>query len=268
MRKRFLIFPIFTLLSSFLYGQDWQVSPMLYQLTISRGDTISRFINVNNESDKIKNFMIYKKEWHYTEDGKEPELEPGMLPRGCANWISIAPQRFSVDPKSSRSVRYTIIVPKDLDQPGSYWTALYVEPADAPAFISKMSGQGATFEIAFQIRAKIQIYLTLDGAIRKEGEITNIDVVFDSIENNVIVQSTFVNSGNMWLKCSGTVEIRNDMGHTVASFDLPLFNCFPDDKRVVKATHPLSASPGEYSALVVVDFKGDYLVAGEAFFDI
>ena len=72
----------------------------------------------------------------------------------------------------------------------------------------------------------------------------------------------------MWLKCSGTVEIRNDMGHTVTSFDLPLFNCFPDDKRVVKAIHPLSASPGEYSALVVVDFKGDYLVAGEAFFDI
>ena len=268
MKKRFLIVPVYILISSYLFGQDWKVSPMLYKIIVARGDTISKFINVYNESDQIKNFMVYKKEWHYTEDGKEPELEPGMLPRGCANWISIAPQRFSVKPKSSRSIRYTITVPRNIDQPGSYWTALYVEPSDAPAFTSTMRGQGATFEISNQIRAKIQIYLTLDGILRKEGKIINIVVDFDGIQKAVMVQSTFVNSGNMWLKCSGTIEIRNDMGQTVASFDLPLFNCFPDDKRIINTTHPLNARSGEYSALVVVDFKGDYLVAGEAFFDI
>lgn len=241
---------------------------MLYKLKVSRGDTISKFINVYNESDQKKDFVIYNKEWYYTEDGKEPELDPGTLPRGCGHWISIAPQRLSVEPRSTRSVRYTITVPKNLEKPGSYWTAIYVEPAGASPFTATRSGQGATFEISFQIRAKIQIYLTLDGSLKKEGEITNIEVVFDAIRKNVMVQSTFVNSGNMWLKCSGTVEIRNDMGQPIVSFELPPFNIFPDSKRIVNVEHFLNASPGEYSALVVVDFKGDYLVAGEAFFDI
>lgn len=266
-QKQSFIVCFFILFSSCLFGQDWKVSPMLYKLTVSRGDTLSKFINVYNESDQTKEFMIYNKEWYYTEDGKEPEMEPGTLPRGCGHWISIAPQRLSVEPRSSRSIRYTVTVPNNLDQPGSYWTALYVEPI-APAFTSTRSGMGATFEIAFQIRAKIQIYLTLDGALKKEGEITNIEVVFDAVQKHVNVQSTFVNSGNMWLKCNGTVEIRNDMGQPVLSFELPPFNIFPDSRRVVNANHSLNASSGEYSALVVVDFKGEYLVAGEAFFDI
>jgi hypothetical protein len=110
--------------------------------------------------------------------------------------------------------------------------------------------------------------LTLNGNLRREGEITNVEVVLDSSLRALMIKTSFLNKGNMLLKCKGTVEIRNEMGDPIDSFPLQGFTSLPGDKRMVTSTHPIELETGEYSSLIIIDFNGDYLLAGETFFEI
>ena len=60
MRKQLLVI-LFVCIGN-LYGQDWKASPMLYKLTVSRGDTISKFIvfGIADAADRFIVFTVFK----------------------------------------------------------------------------------------------------------------------------------------------------------------------------------------------------------------
>ena len=64
------------------------------------------------------------------------------------------------------------------------------------------------------------------------------------------------------------MEIRDEMGEPIESFPLKSFTSLPGNEQILVTTRSVELEAGEYSALVVIDFNGDYLVAGETFFEI
>lgn len=253
--------------STLVAQRGWQVSPMVFNLNVDNGDTLTQFFTVNNKAEEAQDFMVYAKDWNFNTDGSIPEFEPGSLGRGSAGWVMVAPQNFTIKPKMSQTVRFTMVVP-DTDLSGSYWSALFVETDDKPTLASKMENEGRSLSIFVKIRAKILINVTLSGDLTRDGEIANLEVELNSSQTSLALKSTFLNTGNMTLKCNGTVEIRDEMGEPIESFPLPSFTSLPGYERVAVTTHATDLEPGEYSAMVVIDFGGDYLVAGEAFFEI
>ena len=246
----------------------WQASPMVFNLNVDNGDTVTQFFTVYNRADKKQSFKVYGKDWAIDPDGRRiPEFEPGSVSRGSAGWMTTTPKNFTLEPRSSQTVRFTIVVP-DTNLPGSYWAAFFVEPVERPTLASKLESEGRSISIFVQVRVKILINVTLSGDLKRDGEIANLEVELDSSQISLTIKPTFLNTGNMLLKCKGTVEIRNEMGEPIESFPLPSFTSLPGYEQVAVTTHATDLEPGEYSAMVVIDFGGDYLVAGEAFFEI
>lgn len=268
MRSLYLNSVFLLLLSQTLHGQgNWKVSPMVFDLRVARGDTILRSFSVYNNTDEEIEFRIYQKDWVFTREGGDLESEPGTHPRGCSAWITTAPQTFTVASRSSQSVRFTLRVP-EMDRVGSHWSAIYIEPFSKPKLASRAAGEGRTISVYLQLRAKVSIVATVAGNLEQVGEITDIKVRYDPVKRNVQILSIFNNTGNTVLKCKGTVEIRDEIGEPVVSFPLKAFTSLPGYDRTVITQHSSALETGSYSALVIVDFFGDYLVAGEAFFEV
>jgi hypothetical protein len=264
--KIFLI--LFWMGAGLSFGQgDWKAAPLYFIMNASQGDTLQGSFSVSNHSDENKQFRIYQRDWIFTEEGKEQEIEPGNYHRGCSGWIAVAPLNFTVGPNQSQEVRYTMVVPQ-VHEAGSYWSAIYVEPADKPRLASQVSGEGRTMSLFLQIRATISIVTTIKGQIEKKGENTSIEAAYDPLKQQLRVASVFNNNGNLLVEGKGRVEIRDQYGEPVVTFPLQKFISLPGHKRMVLMEKESNLSKGEYSALVVIDFGGDYLVAGEAFFDV
>jgi hypothetical protein len=163
MKKEFIQILIISAISvKFLFAQgNWNVDPMIFNLTPSCGDTLTQFFTVYNKGEEATSFKIYFSDWTFTEEGHTLELEPGSQVRGCAGWLTSSPQIFTIGPKSSQIVRFTMVVP-DTSKSGSYCGDVFVEPTEKPKLASKMNGKGRSLSIFLKIRAKISINVTLN----------------------------------------------------------------------------------------------------------
>lgn len=247
--------------------ENWKTSPMYFEITTQAGDTLTRTFTVYNESDQTKQFEIYAKDWTINPNGEEPEYEPGEFKLGCAGWITFSPQVLSIPPASSQQVRVTMIVPRTVVS-GNYWGALFVQ-----AMEKQLAGQvgksGQSMRMYVSLRNRVAFIMTINGnkPLVREGVIDNV-VASVGADKKLQVTAQFKNTGNMMLKCTGTVEIRDSMGETVTKFPLNDFYCMVDNSRTLDIRQDLFLKAGVYTALVIVDFNGDYLVAGEALFDV
>ncbi len=253
--------------SSSLLGVNWSIVPLGFNFNPSPGDTLTNVLTVRNSGDIDEELIIYIKDIQYDADGNGKELEPGNIDRGLAKWTDIFPERLTVKAGENKQVRFTISIPEEIDS-GSYWANMYEESVNNPTLMSKNNREGREVSIFSNIRYKINLNATVTGDYIKSGEITNIEVIPNEIDTLLVIHTTFENIGDVILRCNGRIEIRDEMGETVETLSLGDFKTYPQCIRVLKKIVPSSLMPGEYSALAVIDYGGDYLIAGEAFFEV
>lgn len=250
-----------------LLGVSWSVIPMGFNFNPSPGDTLTNVLTIRNSGNIEEELIIYIKDIQYNADGNGKELEPGNLDRGMAKWITITPKNLTIKGGENKQVRFTLIIPEEID-PGSYWSNMYAESVNNPKLMSQSEVEGRKVSIFANMRYQINLNTTINGDIIKSGEITNVEIIPNDKDTSLVVNTTFKNTGNLILRCKGTVEIRDEMGETVETISLGGFKTYPECIRLIKKIIPQTLNPGEYSALAVIDFGGEYLVAGEAFFEI
>lgn len=262
------IFVLTIIFTNILLSQvSWSVIPMSFSLTILPGDTMSYTFKIRNSGADTIALNIYIKDIHHTEDGSRKEMESGILSRGMAAWVDITPKKARVSANKDKIVRFTVTVPENI-KPGDYWSNIYVESAENPKLLSRTETGASSFSVYTNIRYAIKLKARLGGEAIKEGEITNVEIVKGADESAVTIKSTFKNSGDLILNCKGYVDIRDNMGETVEKINIGRYKVFPDGIRIVNTKVTEDLEPGEYSALAVIDYGGDYLIAGEAFFKI
>lgn len=250
-----------------LLGVSWSVIPMSFNFNPAPGDTITKVLTVRNSGNIEEELIIYIKDIQYDENGNGKELESGNIDRGMAKWVDIFPEKLTVKGGENKQVRFTLIVPEEIE-PGSYWANMYAESVSNPTLMSKSEVKGRVVSIFSNMRYQINLNTTIKGDYVKSGEITNVKVISNDNDTTLVVNTTFENSGNIILRCNGTVEIRDEMGETVETISLGSFKTYPECIRIIKSIIPKTLKPGEYSALAVIDFGGEFLVAGETFFEI
>ncbi|MBC8213170.1 MAG: hypothetical protein H8E71_00805 [Candidatus Marinimicrobia bacterium] len=263
--KIFILTIIFTHI--LLSQVSWSVIPMGFDLKIAPNDTMSYSFKIRNTGNASVALKIYIKDIKHNEDGSRKEMEPGILSRGMAGWIDIAPKRTEVASGADNTIRFSVKVPENV-QPGDYWSNIYVESLEKPNLLSRSEEGATSFSIFTNIRYAVKLKARVGGDAAKEGEITEVEIVNNTAEAVVTIKSTFKNSGDLILYCSGYVDIRDDMGETVEKINITKHKVYPGGIMIINTKVTKILAAGEYSALAVLDYGGDYLIAGEAFFEI
>lgn len=250
-------------------------APMELHFEVGAGASGSLPLTISNKADAPLTVRMSFVDTRWGVDGAEENLEPGTLPRSCAAWVVVAENVLDLGPGEVRRVPVTMTTPDGAS--GSYWTKMFLEEISTPKGTQAVHGN-RTYNIFMKQRVGVRIYEDVPGTAEPELSITNVALVpgeaapGDPAEAQApSVRIDVSNLGNSVLRCMGHVEVRDSEGAVAEKIpmgSLGRFVIFPDGKRVlaVKPTQPLG--PGVYTALAIVDFGGDHLVAGDMLLEI
>jgi hypothetical protein len=261
--KSFLLMVLIGIALSLLLSQVFfaiSVDYFQFDLQMPTGERGVFTFEVTNDEPEATEVTIYLGDWDITPSGELRFFEPGTLPRSAADWISVSPSRFRLEKGEAMEVRFAIDVPHGVE--GTYWAMIFAESSPRPVV-----EEGET-TVTRTMRVGIQIMETPAGTEERDGRITDIDLL--SLDP-LMVTIDFENTGNVRLRPEGRLEIRDTTGETVRNIPIEEFLVLPGGKRclsIVDREGRERLPPGRYIALGIIDFGGDFLVAGQISFEV
>lgn len=180
----------------------------IFYKEVSPGDSLSVELQVKNEVNKSRNFLIYPSDqisadyggWSFHPDSDENSL--------YGKWAS--PQKVidkSIAGNKTTSIKYTIEVPEQIE-PGQYILGLVVRPKDPYKSVTNDgSSLGLSQELeVYQFR---QIVLTYKQD-RAEGKLDfpGLNKVFGP-QGNLTLRVQFRNQGKVLVKSSGEFKLKS-----------------------------------------------------------
>ncbi len=211
--------------------------PPSIEVDLSPGVTYSDNIKLFNETDH--DITLYTEITNFTasEDGSKPQYEFGVELTDVATWIKVEEGPIVLAPKERKEIPYTINPPENAEAGGHYAIIFF---SDNPPQ-KKEAGK-------IQIGSKLGslILAKVAGEVNEMGAIESFSTADSkSVFNHLPVDFTlaFHNSGNVHLRPSGTIEIKNTFGKTVRTLDINAESSatLPDSTRTYKTTWEESA---------------------------
>jgi hypothetical protein len=243
-------------------------SPMELFYDMAAGVEGTRTLTITNRADLPLTVRLYLVDSRFGSDGTEENLEPGTLERSCAPWVVLAENVIDLESRETRAVPVTLAVPGEAR--GSYWTKLFLEETSSPQATQAVH-EDRTYNIFMRQRIGVRIFQDVPGTERPDVAITNVEIRERNGEEPLGILVDVANAGNTVARCTGEVELRDESGAIAEKIPLGTrgqFVVFPDGERRIAVHPPESLSSGTYTALAIVDFGGDHLVAGDTLLEI
>lgn len=236
------------------------VTPLSLRIEVTPGESSISSINLKNTDSESTRLGIRLVDWWRSPGGQLQLLKPGTRERSCSGWISYETSSLTLGPGSKEDLTLKMKVPEGVS--GDHWSMLLVTERPRQGENEQKKTDGETRNYAIKILHKDP------RNIEKRAAITKIELVQS---NPTALSVTYRNKGTTHLYTSGRVEIKNVRGNTVEKFEIKEFPTLPGEKHniVVKSSEKEGGlSPGQYFAVVVMDFGGDHLIQGGLPFEI
>ncbi len=234
------------------------VSPIRVEHLVKQGEKGTDVISVTNDGTAPTRLKVSIEDWALTKDGNPMFMKVEDNPYSCAEWIRINPIDFRIGPGQTRNVRYTITVPKGIED-GGYRAAIIFEtvPDVTPGEkITRVYIKGRIVTIFYEVVGKPipQGHTnSLRGQFRKDG-----------IDFFLAIQNT----GKVHFRTKGSITVKNSDGERAFNVDIPDVPVLPASEREVKISYDKLVPKGKYTALAVVDIGKKELIGAEATFEI
>lgn len=243
-------------------------TPMEFDILLAPGKAVSKAITVSHSGKRPMSLAVSVKDYCYNDEGRKEESEPGSMPEGLGQWISVSPLKFDLQPGESRPVTFTVNLPPDAS--GSHWSMIYITQTNKPKPTKLKKGESG-LEIFTFFRSAVRVRQYDPSIKEKAGHISDMNVELNTKTAPLVVSVTFENDTKNILRCRGHVQILDENGEMITELLLHkggAFAGYPYRPRVVRAIMKDKLPPGTYIALTTIDFGGEDLVAGELEFDV
>lgn len=249
--------------------------PMRQELKIAPGQQVSGALKLSSESGVASRIRAEVDDF-FVDATDTPQFErdiPHEATSSCKNWLTLNPMEIELDKGGSLIVRYTIRVPANATE-GSYNCAAGFTTLP-PAGPSAAQGMGMHMEVrivsAFYVRVgnppvvgslkEIKLEAIPPPAAPAEGEpATNATEAKGSWQAVVLLE----NSGTMFFRPAGKLDVLDADGKTVESQDFPSMAVLRDRSQRVIFPLKTNLEPGHYKLRVNVDIGTGEIQAGTA----
>lgn len=228
---------------------QFSVQPVIVELPAS--DTIvAAVIEVVNQGNTDLLFRFYGADFDQDASGDHAFLDSGNHRRSCAERLSVTPDGATIGALQRQPVVARLAPGAD----STCWSLLFIEGSNPQA-----SG------IHVNQRIGVKVY-GLAKKPAREAEVTAVHVAHraDTLAITIDVR----NRGNIPLRPFGRVELRNMSGHVLQSVDVDAFSVLPGYLRRAVVTVVAKLPAGAYLAVPILDFGNDYLIGGQASFEV
>jgi len=204
---------------------------------------------------------------HQVIDGDNQFLEPGELERSLANWLITRPS-VSLEPGESITLFVDVQVPSNVNNGGTYWGVLLIEPDEATqptemADVNRERGEGDDVMIHFRyrIRTAIQLVVNLPGNEKPQIDLRD-PVVTRTQEGTIELSVAIANEGGRWAR-SSTLNLdvyEAQTGSKVMTSEESVARLYPGSNR--HATFDMGhLEAGRYQLVLLAEVAGDVVAA-------
>ncbi len=238
------------------------VGPLTIIVDLGPGESGSGYFKVINDGQNPEEVTISLADWSLAPDGGIQFAEPGSLEGSLASWLAYSPATFRLEPGQLQRVDFTITVPPGAR--GDHWSLFFVEGSEVTP-VAETTG-ALTTTVGVKVRYGIKVFQR-DPMSTKVGKITGLELL---ATEPLRLKLAFSNTGEGALfRVTGRVEIRDDTGTTVRTLPIEEFTVLPGGTReLILEAEGERLPPGDYIALAIIDFGGDYLVGQQLQFKI
>lgn len=218
------------------------ISPLVFELSANPGDALQNAIRVSNDQDypvgvsvEIQDFSARGESGQVSLTGTNETTNFSL-----AQWVTASPADFTLDPRESKTVTFSIVVPPGAE-PGGHYASVLVS-------ISGGDVQGGGVGVAQKLGTLL--LLNVGGSIKEEMIIEEFTVPEYSEYGPVPLVLRLKNSGTIHLKPRGFISIRNIFGNEVEKISIPQNNVLPGSIRRIEMSWGSKYQLGRYDAVL------------------
>ncbi len=213
------------------------ISPPLMEFDARPGDVLVDVVKLYNETDEALNLTASVQNFKALGETGTPEFLPVEEGNGLASWIKLDETTVTLAPGERKSILFTINVPGDAEPGGHFAGILWSTAGAAP------EGETAVGLVA---KTGTLILVRVSGQVEEMGRVVEFGTdkaSYSYLPANFVVR--FENTGNVHLKPTGEITVKNMWGTKVASLPVneDLANVLPDSIRKFEATWQKTEMP-------------------------
>ena len=257
MAKSSLFLLINIIWTSLSFGQSpisLNVWPPRVDLNVVPGESRTGVITVENKGSNPVRVLSYITDLGMDKLGNLTYPDGGTLSFSCESWMLVNPEDFTLSQGTSQRVRYTFKVPDNAA--GTYLASIFFHSKPQ----EKTKGSGSKLAV----RVGTIFVLNVTGTGFKSGELTSLSMNSTGSENIAQIELGFKNKGNLLVRPTGTMEIKDQIGWTVNKLMINEDNqaVLPYAERIIRI--PIAnIRPGSYDLIAMVDYGGSEILSGE-----
>ncbi len=173
------------------------VSPAFLQVDLSKKNPSGTF-KVTNLDSSPQTFRAKVMHFSVTEEGSIQVVPPDEY--SLATWVKFNPKEFTLPPKSSRKVRFSIIR-KHTGVPREYWGAIEFTPLSSAQF-STEERDGRTMQFRVLTKIVVPIYGVMED-VNYAGKLTDISAEKVKGKDQTRLSLMIENTGEGILRMAG-----------------------------------------------------------------
>ncbi len=236
-------------------AQDYSVAPIRLNYNANPGESQSQSITVKNHGNKSVEIVLSVKDFLMQRDGSIKVLEANSTEQSIANYITINPTYFKLNPNQSQSIQVSLEAPVDNFE--SQWGIIDISSTE------EQEAYTADQEISagLNLRTSVSVYVYHSPRTNNnyEVKISNLHETgqpTDSLRTfNVLID----NVGEKRTRCQLYLMAANLNTAKERKFNQKSFRIYPNTTRNVKLKLPRVLPKGKYSLSAILDYGGETL---------
>lgn len=238
-------------------AQDFEVSPVKVNYQVEPGEARSRIITIKNHANKKQTFLFNIQDFMLDRNGKMEFFPANSTKFSCAEWLSISPAFFELNPNEEIEVTLTMQVP--VGDYTSRWCIVYVRTAKEQTSFTA----DKTLSAGVAISAQIAIIVTQSpssntnyyATINRLTEVTSKDSLRRFTAN-------IENLGDKIIRCK-VYLVAADLNTTEETvFKSVEVLTYPKSNQNVLLEMPPVLPKGKYSLSAILDYGSDKALEG------
>ena len=237
-------------LTSFLFAQDFEVSPVLMNFTADPGEIQKKEINIINHSGKPQKYSLKLADYVLQKDGTKKAIPLGTSKRSCADWLTLNPSIIELNPNQSAKIEALMAVPKDGFS--AKWCLIQVEVAK----------EQTTFEADKTLAAGVMLVPRIIILVKQspksnnnyKATISGLKEVTKPGDKQRSFEVLITNNGDNVIDANVNLALADMQTAKEQKFSPLKVSVYPDASRIVKLQLPEVLTKGKYALAAILDY--------------
>jgi hypothetical protein len=250
MKLKFLSPVVFLLISNFLCSQDFEVAPVQLYFNADPGESQVKVVTVKNHGSEKSSFILSISDFELNSEGKKSYKPANSTKKSIANWISISPSFFDLEPSEERQV--TISVQPPTDDNGSRWGTIFVRTAKEKTTFEV--GEVLSTGVTVSSRIAIQVYQTSKNNQNLKANIDQLREISSEDSTKRRFSAIVTNLSDIIIPCKVFLIASNIQTAKEYQYPAVQFESYPKNSQKIYLDIPKTLPKGTYALAAVLDY--------------